>query len=434
MTITVTERSLEVKLPTIWTDVKHRWEESGKSREEERRSEKRKSEKKEDAGARKGRKVTIHCLPPMMCSSGGSKSRLAKAAGAEPSGQMRYEKLHAVVARSPFPSQNAKNTPCSDHFWKLRCKDGCRLPPNSGNREATGKCCLNHSCTPLWLEALFQVKMYKTPQCRNTFGSWDVKKVDAVEAQSTFRSQNAQNTPGSEHFLKLRCQKSARRCSTFPNQKCLKMTVSDHFRTFRCRFAWQVQGIVHLVKSEQNLTVLQQFQKRWQAWDICRGSGKMHFAQQAQYKRHVHQRCWEVRALISWEGLHSGASDLQVCWHDFVWQVQHFVWPGITFSWQAQYIRQMEWKNCKTHWYEAVSSALNVLFLKDVSKNCFVFNVVNFENWKKSRRIASFLMLPTSKIEEVSQNCRVFDVVKLSSSKLRKSRRIASLSSLQIDR
>ena len=43
---------------------------------------------------------------PMICGSGGSKSRLAKAAGAEPAGQMRDEKLHAVVARSTFPSQN----------------------------------------------------------------------------------------------------------------------------------------------------------------------------------------------------------------------------------------------------------------------------------------------------------------------------------------
>ena len=77
---------------------KQRLEQSEKRREEERRSEKRKSEKKEDAGARKGRKVAKHCVFPMTCGSGGSKSRLAKAAGAEPSGQMRDEKLHAVVA------------------------------------------------------------------------------------------------------------------------------------------------------------------------------------------------------------------------------------------------------------------------------------------------------------------------------------------------
>ena len=73
-------------------------------REEERRSEKRKSQKKEDAGARKSRKVAIHRICPMICGSGGSKSRLAKAAGAEPSGRMRDEKLQAAVTRSTFRS------------------------------------------------------------------------------------------------------------------------------------------------------------------------------------------------------------------------------------------------------------------------------------------------------------------------------------------
>ena len=87
---------------------------------EERRRRKRKSQKKEDPGARKGRKVAKRCVFPMICGSGGSKSRLAKAAGAEPAGQMRDEKLHAVVARSTFRSQNAKNTSRSEHFWKLR--------------------------------------------------------------------------------------------------------------------------------------------------------------------------------------------------------------------------------------------------------------------------------------------------------------------------
>ena len=55
----------------------------------------------------------------MICGSGGSKSRLAKAAGAEPSGQMRDEKLHAVVAQSTFRSQNVQNASVSDHFWTL---------------------------------------------------------------------------------------------------------------------------------------------------------------------------------------------------------------------------------------------------------------------------------------------------------------------------
>ena len=63
------------------------------------------SQKREDAGARKGRKVAKHCVFPMSCGSGGSKSRLAKAAGAESAGQMREENLHAVVARSTFGSE-----------------------------------------------------------------------------------------------------------------------------------------------------------------------------------------------------------------------------------------------------------------------------------------------------------------------------------------
>ena len=94
-----------------------------KRREEKKKEDQRRdSQKKEDPGARKGRKVAKHCVFPMI-GSGGSKSRLAKAAGAEPSGQMRDGQCHAVVARSTFPSQN---TPTSDHFWKLRCRKSAR--------------------------------------------------------------------------------------------------------------------------------------------------------------------------------------------------------------------------------------------------------------------------------------------------------------------
>jgi len=97
---------------------KHRWQESEKRREEKKKEDQKsgKSQKKEDPGARKGGKVAKHCVFPMTCGSGGSKSRLAKAAGAEPAGQMRDEKLYAVVARSTFASQNVQNTPWSDHF------------------------------------------------------------------------------------------------------------------------------------------------------------------------------------------------------------------------------------------------------------------------------------------------------------------------------
>ena len=38
---------------------------------------------------------------------------------AEPARQMTDEKLHAIVARSTFPSQHVQNTPGSEHFGKL---------------------------------------------------------------------------------------------------------------------------------------------------------------------------------------------------------------------------------------------------------------------------------------------------------------------------
>ena len=155
--------------------------EERRKKKEERRSQKRKPQKKEDPGARKGRKVAKHCAFAVVCGSGGSKSRLAKAAGAEPAGQMRDEKLHAVVARSTFQSQNVQNTPCSDHFWKLRCLKSAR---RCGAKHISKSKCAKHprlgpllkvemskKCTPMWREAHFQVKKYKAHHAGATFGS-----------------------------------------------------------------------------------------------------------------------------------------------------------------------------------------------------------------------------------------------------------------------
>ena len=65
---------------------------------------------------------------------------------------------------------------------------------------------MSKKCTPLWREAHCEVKMHKTPHVRATFGGSDVEKVHAVVARSTFRSQNVQNTRGSDHFWRFRCR------------------------------------------------------------------------------------------------------------------------------------------------------------------------------------------------------------------------------------
>ena len=152
-------------------------------------------------------------------------------------GSWDVEKVHAVVARSTFRSQNVQNTPCSDHFWKLRCRKSAR---RCGAKHISKWKCTEHTmlgpllevqmskkCTPLWREAHFEVKMLKTHHARTTFGSWDVEKVHAVVARSTFRSENVQNTPCSDHFWKFRCRKSARRCGAkhISKSKCTKHTM-----------------------------------------------------------------------------------------------------------------------------------------------------------------------------------------------------------------
>ena len=160
-------------------------------------------------------------------------------------GSWDVEKVHAVVARSTFPSQNVQNTPMSDHFWKLRCRKSAR---RCGAKHISNSKCTKHhmvgpllevamwkKCTPLWREAHFQVKMYKTHHSRTTFGSWDVEKVHAVVARSTFPSQKCQKLTVSDHFLKFRCRKSVEKVhaivarSTFRSQKCKKLRVLSLF-------------------------------------------------------------------------------------------------------------------------------------------------------------------------------------------------------------
>ena len=187
------------------SDNMERWKaEQGRGREKRKIRREKIRREREDTDARKGREVAKHCVFPMICGSGGSKSRLAKAAGAEPAGHRSDEKMYAVVARSTFRSQNVKNTRGSDHFWKSRCWKSARRCGakhilkskvlKTGGLGPLLEVEMSKKCTPLWREAHFEVKMYKTPGVRTTFGSCDVEKVHAVVARSIFRSQNVQNT------------------------------------------------------------------------------------------------------------------------------------------------------------------------------------------------------------------------------------------------
>ena len=135
----------------------------------------------------------------MICVSGGSKSRLAKV------GSLK-RRVWSQLAR-----------------WEMK------------------------NCTPLWREEHLQVKMYKAPHVRSTFGSCAVEKVHAIVARSTFRSQN---TRVSDHFWKLRCRKSARHYGPkhISKSKSKNTRVSDHFWELRCRKSAHRCGAKHISK------------------------------------------------------------------------------------------------------------------------------------------------------------------------------------------
>ena len=286
----------------------------------------------------------------MICGSAGSKSRLAKAAGAEPSGQMRDEKLHAVVARSTFRSRNVQNTSCSDHFWKLRCrksasrcgakhisKSKCTKHTSSSSSGPLLEVEMSKKCMPLWREAHFEVKMLKTPHVRTTFGRSDVVSRGRRKGLCTF--SRVSKTWG---FCSI--SKNDGRHGTFEEdlQSCIsrgRCSTKDMFiRDVRRSGRWF---------PERGCILEHQ---------ICR------FA-----KMILRDRCSTSYDMASiFRGRRSTLD-----------------------RWKGKIAKRIGTRPSALH--------------------------STFHFWRKSRRIASFLMLPTSQIEEVSQNCFVFDVIKFKS-------------------
>ena len=91
------------------------------------------------------------------------------------------------MERNIFRSEHIQDIPFSDHIWKLRCPKSAR---RCGAKHISKSKCTKHTrsgpllevqmskkCTPLWREAHFQVKMYKTHQVRTTFGGSDVASL-----------------------------------------------------------------------------------------------------------------------------------------------------------------------------------------------------------------------------------------------------------------
>ena len=113
-----------------------------------------------------------------------SKSKCTKHTILGPLLEVAMSKKCTPLWRSTFRSQNVQNTTCSRHFWRFGCWKSAR---RCGAKHISKSKCTKHhmfapllevrmlkKCTPLWREAHFEVKMYKTPGVRTTFGGSDV--------------------------------------------------------------------------------------------------------------------------------------------------------------------------------------------------------------------------------------------------------------------
>ena len=102
-------------------------------------------------------------------------------------GSCDVEKVHAVVARSTFPSQNIQSTPGSEHFWNLRGRKSARrwwreahVQVKSVKVDGYGPLLdiqMSRKCTPLWPEAHLEVNRVKKLRVLSLFWRSDVEKV-----------------------------------------------------------------------------------------------------------------------------------------------------------------------------------------------------------------------------------------------------------------
>ena len=378
-----------------------------KSRREQIREEKESEERR--CRCAKGRKVAKHRLFQWFVAPEGRKVSSLK------------QRVRSHLAR------RWKIARCcgGKHICKSKCTKYTRIGPLLEVE-------MLKKCTPVWCEAHFQVKMYKAHQLRTTFGSWDVEKMNAFVVRSTFWTQIVQSTPAPDHIWKLRCRKSARHCGAKHILKS-KVQKTDGYGALFGRSDVLSRG------RRKGLCTLSKVSKTWGFCSMSKSDVRHGTFEEDLQRCILHGRrstkdmfIRDVRRSGRWFPERGRILERQI--FRFAEMILHdrcSTSYDLAALFRGRRSTFDRWtKNIKTHWYEAVSSALNFPFLKEVSQNCFVFDVVKLKKWRsfaevlrlwccqlwkirKSRRIASFFMLSTSKNEEVSQKCCVFDVVNL---------------------
>ena len=283
-------------------------------------------------------------------------------------------------------------------------------------------------CTPLWREAHLHVKKLITPHVRSSFWSWDVEKVHAVVARSTFPNPNVQKTPAPDHFWKLRRRKSALRCGAkhISKSKCRKHTSFGPLLEaffFLCTPLWREAHFeVKMIKTlgvrttfgrsdvvsrgrRKGLRTLPKVSKTWGLCSISKNDGRRGTFEE-DMQRCIFRGRRNTRDMFITAVRRSGrwfpergcilANQIfrfaEMILHDS--RSTSYDLASL-FRGRRNSLDRWRGKIAKTNWHEAVSSALNFPFLKDVSQNFWCCQVPKL---RKSRRIASFLTLSSAKI------------------------------------
>ena len=282
----------------------------------------------------------------------------------------------------------------------------------------------------VWREAHLQVKKPKAPHVRSTFRSCHVEKVHAIVARSTFRSQNVQSTPAPDHFWKLRCRKSARRCGAkhMSKSKCTKHTSlgarlevemskkctlcgAKHISKSKCtktaRFGALLDDVQmsFCVAGARGLCTLSKVRKTWGFCSISKNDGR-----RGTFEEDL-QRCI-FRGRRSTRDMFIRAVRRSGRWfpeRGCILEHQIFRFAGMILRdrCSTSYAPVSLFRGRRStldRWSGKIAKCIG-------TRPSALHSTFHF--WRKSHRLVSFLILSTSKIEEVSQKCFVFDVIKL---------------------
>ena len=274
---------------------------------------------------------------------------------------------------------------------------------------------MSKKCTPLWREAHLEVKMLKTLGVWTTLGGSDAEKVHAIVARSTPRSQNVKNTWGVWTTFRG-SDVASLRFSTLHYITLHSTTLHYtplHYTTLHNTTATTTQlhsTILHYTPLHYitlYYTTLQYTTLHYTTLHCT----SLHYT-----TLHSTTRQLQLHNYIPlrWTPLHSTTRNYITLHYTTLhytplhYITLHYLPLHFTTLHERSTLDRSRRKNRKTHWYEAVSAALNFPFWKEVSQNCFVSDVVKFKNWRSLAKLFRFGCCQVQNQRTFLQNSFVF--------------------------